>query len=108
MLPATPDHLTAYTIAQIVRSTARADETAPQTAARTLAIRQMYEDHAPRGAMEGMVVAQIISLRFLVADAMGDLSGLTTTDEVLRQAQQAVTALNRALMSWVKQFDQRR
>src|SRR6266567_5258035 len=108
MQPAASDHLTAYTIAQIIRSTARPNETVAETADRSIAILRMYEGHAPRDAIEDMAVTQIISMRFVVADAMEDLSHASEIGDGQRQARQAVTALNRVLLSWVKQFDQRR
>ena len=53
-------------------------------------------------------MAQIIGLRFLVADAMEKLSRSTAFGEPLLKAQQSVNALNRLLLSWVRQLEQRR
>jgi hypothetical protein len=102
------DRLTAFTLAEIVRSTVRPRETESERADRAAAIEAMYEGYAPRDAFESMMAAQIIGLRFLVADAMADLSRRAEAGDALREAQQAVTTLDRSLMSWVKLFDQRR
>jgi hypothetical protein len=104
----TPLPFTEFTLGEIRRATDRPDETPEQTAARGAVIRAMYDSYAPRDAMEDLLVSQIICLRFPLADAMRDLALATDAGESLARLQRTVETLTRALMSWVRLFDQRR
>jgi hypothetical protein len=102
------DTITAHTLDEIFRSTARVGETNAQGYDRACVILAMYESFAPRDAMESVVVGQIISYRFIVADAMEALARATTEGADLRRPQQSLTTFNRTLMSWVRQLERPR
>jgi hypothetical protein len=103
-----PAHLTEFTLGEIDRSTARLEETSEQRTRRLAAIRAMYDAYAPKDGIEDMFVGQIISMRFLVADAMRRLASMAPDTEDAETARKSAGGLNRILLSWVRQFELRR
>jgi hypothetical protein len=97
-----------FTLDEIDRGTTRPGETAEQRAARTAAIRGMYDSYAPRDAMEDTMVAQIINLRLLQADAMRCQSQAPVPEKTMAEAQRIVATLTRLLLSCVRMLDQLR
>ena len=67
----------------------------------------MYESYAPRDGIEDMLVAQIIAMRFLVADAMKHLVMLEANSADQEKARRSAGALSRILLSWTRELAQR-
>jgi hypothetical protein len=101
-----PTHLVEFSLSELDRTTRDPAESADERARRVAAIRAMYEGYAPRDASEDMLVSHIITLRFLVAAAMKNLVMLR--GEPAEKARKSTGTLSRALLSWIRQFEQRR
>jgi hypothetical protein len=106
--PTLPGHLSEFSLGEIALATAWNPETQDQQARRIAAIRAMYEGYAPRDSTEDTLVSQIIIVRFRVVEAMKGLARLTPGSRELDRAQKAAAGLSRMLLSWVRQFEQRR